>query len=618
MASSKTVSLSKVSWRRPRKCSKSSVELSSNCFSYERQEDEDSDLRALLTEASVSETSMDIELEKTTYGYNGNDLCSFCSLFKQRIKELTANLAVVSAERDVLLKRLNPLNKSIDWLSTENEAQKREIERLRDSEEIADALRTEYAAIKCVLNKLSIGNDRVEISFRDKSHVSAEQLLAMCSEMAKLSAERDSLKTSYEVIAEENGSLKQQPLEILEADGVESRVTVLSKTVESLLSENEDLKQEVKRYSIREVEADILRIECNSIRVKMDELITERNRIQAELCEDLTIEETLLGMRKQIEILSTERDIFKTRCAQVTDVDSCIARQQAQDLRGAGEETIMAVERLKEPVLSQSTEFEETQIQHEKRIVDDSQNLVTKKNVLRLHEQQISDYKQKQLEQNDIIKQMQYENEVMQESIRNLQEEITQISQRERELEETIKYTDSQNKWHLQRIRSLERVISDYKQADVEQNDLITRMEKKNKNMFEYIRRLEYDAIEAKENVLEQENAMKDMQNENKELSDCIKSLKHDNNYYKAKQQVVEEAEMITDMENENGKLMDYVKKLKCDINHAKERDLEKDNIVRDMGNQIKELTDSITAIEEDRTDTDSKPSPHQKAYRIR
>ncbi|KDR13319.1 hypothetical protein L798_12944 [Zootermopsis nevadensis] len=96
----------------------------------------------------------------------------------------------------------------------------------------------------------------------------------------------------------------------------------MSKTVESLLSENEDLKREVQRFSVREVEADILRIDCNSVRVKMCELITERNRIQAELCEDLTIEESLPAMRKQIEILSAERVVLKTKCAQVTDVDN--------------------------------------------------------------------------------------------------------------------------------------------------------------------------------------------------------------------------------------------------------------------------------------------------------
>ncbi|KDR13320.1 unconventional myosin-XVIIIa-like [Zootermopsis nevadensis] len=193
-----------------------------NCSSYEKQNDENSDLRALITKASVSETSRDIGPEKSTDEYDQKDQYSFSSLFEQHTTKLSDKLAEVSAERDVLLEQINLLKKSIDWLSTENEGQKQEIERLHDAKEVADALRIKYEAITRILNKLRIENSRLKVSLRDKSRVSAENVLAMCSEMAKLSAERDASKTSYEAIAEENSRLKRQSLETLEADGVES------------------------------------------------------------------------------------------------------------------------------------------------------------------------------------------------------------------------------------------------------------------------------------------------------------------------------------------------------------------------------------------------------------
>ncbi|KDR10037.1 hypothetical protein L798_15699 [Zootermopsis nevadensis] len=519
-------------------------------------------------------------------------------------------VAIISAEKDVLktshddiveendrLKRHSlEMNKTVESLLSEIEVLMQEYVSASAREFDADTLRNECNSIRVNLDLMLNERNKIQAEFCDDLSVE-ESLLAMRKEVVILSAERDVLKLSHDDFVEENGRLMRQSLE-------------MNKTIESLLSEIEDLKEEVERISARDVEADVLSIECNSMKVKMDEMISERNRIQAEFCEDLSIEEALLALRTQVAILSAERDVIKAQREQVTYVDVSIASQPTHDLRGAAEETEMLVERLKNPFISPSSKSEDTQIQLQTRVVDCSQAFVKKESILRLHKLQLFEYKQKQLDQNDIIKQIKCENEAMQEYITKLQEEITQYQQRERDQDEIIKDADSQHKRQLRRIRSLERVIRDNKMAEKEQIEVITRLEGKIKNLSEYIRRLENEAIEAKEKFLEQDKAMEDMQSRNKELTDCIKTLKYDDNSYKAKQQMAEEVEMFTEMESEYGKLMDCVRKLKNDIHHSNVRELEKDVLLRDMENQIKYLC--IAAIEGERTDMDSESSPDQ------
>jgi mevalonate kinase len=74
----------------------------------------------------------------------------------------------------------------------------------------------------------------------------------------------------------------------------------------------------LKKDALKEFEADVLRIEYNGIRIKLDELIKERDRKQVKYSEDLCVKGTLHAMRKQIKFLTEERDAIKKCYGAVT------------------------------------------------------------------------------------------------------------------------------------------------------------------------------------------------------------------------------------------------------------------------------------------------------------
>jgi hypothetical protein len=105
---------------------------------------------------------------------------------------------------------------SFDWLSTENEDQKHETESLFDTAKETDILITTSATTKGMFDKMKTQHGRMQASFLEQS-VSLNNLLAMHSKMATVSAERAILKTEYEVMAMDNSTLRQQVEDMCDA-----------------------------------------------------------------------------------------------------------------------------------------------------------------------------------------------------------------------------------------------------------------------------------------------------------------------------------------------------------------------------------------------------------------
>jgi chromosome segregation ATPase len=273
------------------------------------------------------------------------------ALLQKWLDFLNAEVTKISAERDALKERVNVLTESVDWLSTENETQRQEIERLRDIEKEADTLRIKCATTKDNTDEMRTGRG----SFREQP--TAEDLPAMGNETSMVTAERGTLKKEYEVAATENNTLRQQLQEMRDAaEGMRERTDFFSRAVLSLASENEDLRQELEKASDRGIEADILRTEYNVLTFKLEELITESNQMLLLYCEDLSVEKALLETRKQIQTLSKERDFFKKCHVGATIGESNLSEEQARELSGTGEGRDLPVEELKEAVVTLTPE----------------------------------------------------------------------------------------------------------------------------------------------------------------------------------------------------------------------------------------------------------------------
>lgn len=206
----------------------------------EHQERETERLRAVEEEAATSKTdcaTIKARLDKINFR---EQLSSAESLLALR-----SDLEVVTAERDGLKECINVLNQTVECFSTKNEYQKQEIERLRDTENEADKLKTECETIKGSADKLKIEHGRLQFSSREQSS-SAESLLALRIDLAKVSAEREVLMANNEVITTENSTLRQQVEEMRGAEGMKDRIKVLKESTDSLSSENEALKPKTR------------------------------------------------------------------------------------------------------------------------------------------------------------------------------------------------------------------------------------------------------------------------------------------------------------------------------------------------------------------------------------
>jgi predicted nucleic acid-binding Zn-ribbon protein len=205
-------------------------------------------------------------------------------LLGKYLVNVNAEVVQLSAGTDALEERLNILMESIDWLSAENEGQKLEIERLRAFEKDADTLLNDYVTVKDRFDKMKTRHGRMRASFLELL-VSVDNLLALRSEMAAVTAERDILKIENEVMALENCKLREQLESTRDAEQrVKKQMKVLNKTAQLLSYENEILKKELEEASLKEFEALVLRIEYNGIRIKLEEMIKDRDRKQVKIC----------------------------------------------------------------------------------------------------------------------------------------------------------------------------------------------------------------------------------------------------------------------------------------------------------------------------------------------
>lgn len=141
--------------------------------------------------------------------------------------------------------RSNVLTEPEDRLSTENENQKQEFERLRDIEKEADMLRINCAAVRDNIDNARTGHG----CFREQP-ATEDNLVVLRNGMAMVTAERNSLQTGYEVVAMENNTLTRQLEELRDAgEGMKERMKNLNRAILLQLSENEDLKEELKKAS---------------------------------------------------------------------------------------------------------------------------------------------------------------------------------------------------------------------------------------------------------------------------------------------------------------------------------------------------------------------------------
>jgi hypothetical protein len=141
--------------------------------------------RSVTREASKEKTSIhtDENLQKGTADYKQGAQCSSCALLETRINKLNAELETPREEvtetnnlkmrhfrlefaakvlaqklyrtRKIMKANENVLNETKDWLSSANDYQEREIERLRAVEEEAAASRTDCATIKARFDKIN-------------------------------------------------------------------------------------------------------------------------------------------------------------------------------------------------------------------------------------------------------------------------------------------------------------------------------------------------------------------------------------------------------------------------------------------------------------------------------